>query len=128
MPTDFVYPVVACGELGAQMEAGSFCGGPLDVQLGYMPCSWDAATAWGGSNPMLSGDEFDMNAIPPVEIGIPGCGDEMMPSGTFNMGYASGPYDPMVIEANPYSPDSQNQDTFEQLFNFENMLAAHHGY
>lgn len=80
---------------------------------------------------MLAGDEFDMSAIPPVELGLPGCGDEILqsaPSGTFNIGYTPGPYDPMVIEAGQYSTDSQNQDTFEQLFNFESMLAAHHGY
>lgn len=80
---------------------------------------------------MLAGDEFDMGAIPPVELGLPGCGDEILQStssGTFNIGYTPGPYDPMVIEAGQYSTDSQNQDTFEQLFNFESMLAAHHGY
>lgn len=124
VPADFAYPVASCGGLGAQMEAGPFCGGPLDnLQLGYAPSSWEGA--WGNPDPMLA-DEFDMSAIPPVELGLPGCGDEMLPS--FNMGYAPDSYDPMVVDASQYSADSQNQDTFEQLFNFESMLAAHHGY
>ena len=129
VPTDFSYPIISCDELGSQMGAGSFCGGPLDsVQLGYLPCSWEEAGAWGNHSQMLVGDEFDMSAIPPVELGFPGCGDEILPSGTFSIGYAPGPYDPMVIEASQYATDSQNPDTFEQLFNFESMLAAHHGY
>ncbi|KAG9308228.1 hypothetical protein JVU11DRAFT_12246 [Chiua virens] len=126
MQAGFSYP--PCGELNPQVEAGTFCGGPLDnVQLGYPPCSWEATGAWGNQNPMLAGDEFDMNAIPPVEIGLPGCGDEILP-GTFDIGYTPSSYDPMVIDASQYSSDSQSQDTFEQLFNFESMLAAHHGY
>lgn len=113
------------------MEVGSFCGGPLDVQFGYSSCSWEAVGAWGSQNQMLAGDEFDMGAIPPVELGLPGCGDDILasaPSGTFSLGYASGPYDPLVMEASQYSTDSQNPDAFEQLFNFESMLATHHGY
>ncbi|KAF8422342.1 hypothetical protein L210DRAFT_3654126 [Boletus edulis BED1] len=46
-------------------------------------------------------DEFDMSAIPPVQLGLPGCGDDILapaPLGTFNIGYTPGPYDPMVIE------------------------------
>jgi len=124
VPADFSYP---CDGLGPQ--AGSFCGSHLDnLPLG---CSWDAASAWSNQSQLLAADEFDMSAIPPVELGIPGCGDEMLPclpSGTFNIGYNSCHYDPMVIESSQYSSDSQNPDTFEQLFNFEGMLAAHHGY
>ncbi|KAG8217020.1 hypothetical protein J3R82DRAFT_7336 [Butyriboletus roseoflavus] len=129
IPGDFSYPLAPCDELGSQAVAGSFCGGPLDVQFDYPPSSWEAAGAWGSQSHLLAGDEFDMSAIPPVELGIPECGDNILPhalSGTFTLGYTDGPYDPMVMEASQYSTDSQNQ--FEQLFNFESMLAAHHGY
>ncbi|KAG6369507.1 hypothetical protein JVT61DRAFT_14305 [Boletus reticuloceps] len=130
VPTDFAYPLAPCDPLSSYPEAGSFCGGPLDVHFGFPACSWEAAGSWGNHTQILD-DEFDMTAIPPVQLGLPGCGDEILvpaPSGTFNIGYTPGPYDPMVIEASQYSSDSQNQDVFEQLFNFENMLAAHHGY
>jgi hypothetical protein len=131
VPPDFSYPVAACDSFGSQMEVEPFCGAPLDVQFGFQACSWEAAGAWGNHVQLLAGDEFDMSAIPPVELGLPGCGDEILPpapSGQFCNGYTPGPYDPTVIEAGQYSPDSQNQDAFEQLFNFESMLAAHHGY
>ena len=113
------------------MDTGSFCGAPLDVQFGFPSCSWEAVGAWGNHSQLLAGDEFDMSAIPPVELGLPECGGELLastPSGTFSLGYTANPYDPMVIDTSQYPSDLQNQDAFEQLFNFDTMLAAHHGY
>ncbi|KAG6370401.1 hypothetical protein JVT61DRAFT_12122 [Boletus reticuloceps] len=63
-----------------------------------------------GKPRMLADDEFDMSA---VQLGLPGCGDDILaqaPSGTFNIGYTPGPYDPRVIEVSQYSSDPQNQD------------------
>jgi len=129
VPADFSYSMAPCDSFSSPMEGAPFCGVTLDVQLGFP--SWEAAGAWGGHGQLLAGDEFDMNAIPPVELGLPGCGDDIMQpvtSGPFSNGYTPSPYDPMVIEASQYASDSQSQDVFEQLFNFDGMLAAHHGY
>jgi hypothetical protein len=132
-PEDFSFPVPPCDPHNSHMEAGPLSGGPLDnVQFGYSQYSWEGAGAWESHSDMLAGDEFDMSAIPPIELGMPSCGEELTPSathpGSFSVGYAPGSYDPSAMDANQYPADSQSQDTFEQLFNFEGMLAAHHGY
>ncbi|KIJ11704.1 hypothetical protein PAXINDRAFT_137714 [Paxillus involutus ATCC 200175] len=132
-PEDFSFPVAPCDQLSSQVEGGPLCGAPLDnIHFGYSDYSWEGAGAWESHSQMLAGDEFDMSAIPPIELGIPGCGEELTPTGTesasFNIRYTPGSYDPSAMEVGQYPADSQSQDTFEQLFNFESMLAAHHGY
>ncbi|KAF9225606.1 hypothetical protein BS17DRAFT_777361 [Gyrodon lividus] len=132
-PADFSFPVAPCDQPCSQVGAGPLCGAPLDnIQFGYSQYSWEGAGAWESHDQMLAGDEFDMSAIPPIELGIPGCGEELTPtaieSASFNVGYTPSSYDPSAMEASQYHADSQSQDTFEQLFNFESMLAVHHGY
>ncbi|KAL4064700.1 hypothetical protein V8B97DRAFT_1296964 [Scleroderma yunnanense] len=106
--------------------------GSLDnVQFNYSQfSSWESPGAWGDQNDLLVGDEFDMSAIPPIELGIPGCGsaDSLTPTphtSSFDVAYTPGPaYD----ATSQYSPESQSPEMFEQLFNFDGMLPVQHGY
>jgi hypothetical protein len=130
-PGDFSFPVTPCDLPSSQVEVGTLCGAPLDnIQFGYPQYSWEGAGAWESHSQMLAGDEFDMSAIPPIELGIHGCG-ELTPTAaeciSFDVGYTPGSYHSAVMDGQ-YPSDSQSQDTFEQLFDFDSMLAAHHGF
>ncbi|KAI6097253.1 hypothetical protein F5141DRAFT_1255842 [Pisolithus sp. B1] len=75
-------------------------GGPLsNVSFGYAPpsfASWEGESSWESQHDLLTDDEFDMNAIPPIELGIPGCGNNTaMPTSpatvmAFDVAYPSG--------------------------------------
>ena len=126
--------------------------GSLDsVQFNYAPFSsaWESASAsWEDHHDsLLVGDEFDLNAIPPIELGIPGCSsssgaDQLMTphASSFDIVYASGLYDhassssssvsSSQMDPSQYSPgeSSHSPETFEQLFNFDGMLPIPQGY
>jgi hypothetical protein len=109
-------------------------GSPLDnVHFGYTErYSWEGQGAWESHSDLLAGDEFDLSAIPPIQLGMPGCGGELVsmsqhPS-AFNIDYAPCSFDASSMEVNHYPLEAQGHDTFEQLFNFENMLVAPAGF
>ncbi|KAG6329899.1 hypothetical protein ID866_9190 [Astraeus odoratus] len=103
----------------SQMEEIVLCGGDNNVQFGYSAqfSMWE--NTWENQDNLLAGDEFDMSAIPPIELGIPGCGPDQLTPTSFDVGYAPGSYDVSQM---------QNTDTFDPLFHFEGMLPAQHGY
>lgn len=118
---------LACAEIESQSPMS---GSPLDnVHFGYPESyNWEGQGAWESHGDLLAGDEFDLNAIPPIQLGVPGCGGDMslsmgQHSDAFDIDYAPGPgscaFDAASMEAR-YSLE-QGQDTFEQMFNFENM-------
>ncbi|KAG1893494.1 uncharacterized protein F5891DRAFT_1131249 [Suillus fuscotomentosus] len=133
MPSAFSYheDLASCmndGELDSPMS-----GSPLDnVHFGYPEYSWEGQGAWESHSDLLAGDEFDLSAIPPIQLGMPGCGGELAsmsqhPS-TFNIDFLPGSFDGSSMEVHQYSLEAQGHDTFEQLFNFENMLVAPAGF
>lgn len=106
-------------------------GSPLDVQFGYPESySWEGQGTWESHGDLLAGDEFDLSAIPPIQLGMPGCGEELtsMDQHPYNMDYTPGPFDVSSMDASRYPLETQGHDTFEQMFNFENMLAAPAGF
>ncbi|KAG1788723.1 uncharacterized protein HD556DRAFT_839359 [Suillus plorans] len=133
MPSAFSYhgDLASCmndGELDSPMS-----GSPLDnVHFGYPEYSWEGQGAWESHSDLLAGDEFDLSAIPPIQLGMPGCGGELAsmsqhPS-AFNIDFAPGSFDASTMEVHQYPLEAQGHDTFEQLFNFENMLVAPAGF
>lgn len=125
----------------AQINDVPLVGGPLDnMSFGYAPpsfASWEGGSNWESQHDLLTGDEFDMNAIPPIELGIPGCGGNTTaptPPSTamaFDAMYTPGS-SPMGMDvcASHYSVGDVHADpeAFEQLFDFESMLAVQQGY
>jgi hypothetical protein len=107
-------------------------GSPLDnVQFGYPESySWEEQGTWESHGDLLAGDEFDMSAIPPIQLGMPGCGGELtsMNQHPYNMDYSPGSFDASSMDANRYPLETQGHETFEQMFNFENMLVAPAGF
>jgi len=44
----------------------------LDLQMQHCyPTYWDPSVLWPTNNEILLTDDFDLNAIPPIELGIP---------------------------------------------------------
>ncbi|OAX38667.1 hypothetical protein K503DRAFT_717845 [Rhizopogon vinicolor AM-OR11-026] len=106
-------------------------GSPLDnVHFGYPEYSWEGQGTWESHGDLLAGDEFDLNAIPPIQLGMPGCGEELtsMNQHPYNMDYAPSPFDTSSMDASRYPLETQEQESFEQMFNFENMLAVPAGF
>lgn len=107
-------------------------GSPLDnVHFGYPASySWEGQGAWESHGDLLAGDEFDLSAIPPIQLGMPGCGGELtsMSQHSFNIEYAPGPFDASSMESSQYPLEAQGHETFDQLFNFDNMLVAPTGF
>lgn len=134
-------PYTAPSLTNAQIGDVPLAGGPLsNMSFGYAPpsfASWEGGSSWESQHDLLTDDEFDMNAIPPIELGIPGCGNNTTtptsPSTAmaFDVAYPSGS-SPMGMDAcaSQYSVEESHAgpETFEQLFDFESMLAVQQGY
>ncbi|KAI6027055.1 hypothetical protein EDC04DRAFT_2899436 [Pisolithus marmoratus] len=145
MQTSLTYPVpsdTASSLADAQVGDVPLAGGPLhNMSFGYAAPSfgsWEGGSSWASQHDLLTGDEFDMSAIPPIELGVPGCGsDTTTPTSpltaiAFDLTYAPGGSSPMGMDvcASQYSVgDSRaGPEAFEQLFDFESMLAVQQGY
>lgn len=61
----------------------------------YNPYTWgQSSSLWpAGSEIIIGGDDFDLSAIPPIELGMPKYSDEMQMGGeSSDSPYASGEY------------------------------------
>jgi hypothetical protein len=99
-----------------------------DLQLQqdlYSSFSWESNSIWPSGGEMLLGDDFDLNAIPPIELGLPKYGDDMMmnmatpvPSTTdFGHEFVHG-----MEMTQQYHDENQNVDG---LYGFDEMM---HGF
>ncbi|EGO04065.1 hypothetical protein SERLA73DRAFT_84266 [Serpula lacrymans var. lacrymans S7.3] len=99
----------------------------LDMHHAYPDYGWDSTATWGGSGDMLLNDDFDLNSIPAIELGLPKFGDDMsqlvasLPSTSYHVDYQ----DPFN-HAHHYGDNTQNQEPYEQLFDLSDMIA--HGF
>jgi hypothetical protein len=71
---------------------------------------------------MLLNDDFDINAIPPIEIGIPKYSDNMGLSADSAAGLDFGHDFTQALEGSPFTDDSQNLDS---LLGFDEIMAGH---
>ncbi|KAH7908034.1 hypothetical protein BJ138DRAFT_1091882 [Hygrophoropsis aurantiaca] len=105
-------------------------GSPLEnLHLGYPPYSWESQGSWEQNGDMLLGDEFDLSAIPPIELGMSKYADDNLtptsarPSMSYPMVYAPDSFDASSMDANQYPVDAHGPSSFEQMFDF-NMLGG----
>jgi hypothetical protein len=85
-----------------------------DLYASY--ASWEHASLWpsGGADSVLLGDDFDLSAIPAIELGLPKFGEDM---GMGEMGVAA---------SVPAYGQEFGQETFDDaLFGFDEMMAGH---
>ncbi|KAH7929922.1 hypothetical protein BV22DRAFT_1116495 [Leucogyrophana mollusca] len=135
-PSSFSFHGASCDLQGASCMPESHpdvtsCGSPLDnLQLGYSQYSWESQGSWERNGDMLLGDEFDMSAIPPIELGMPKYGDDdLTPTGpqppmSYPVSYSQDSFDPSSMDVNQYPVDTHGPDSFERLFDFDSMLGG----
>jgi hypothetical protein len=98
-------------ELDLQME--------MQLQQEYASYSWET-NMWPSNTELLLGNDFDLGAIPPIELGIPKFNEELVgePSGTLEFGHDFS----RALEGHPFVDDGQNLDG---LLGFDDMMAGH---
>jgi hypothetical protein len=86
----------------------------------YSSFSWENNSIWPSGGEMLLGDDFDLNAIPPIELGLPKFGEDMSMtsalSGEYGHDFVHG------MEMTQYHDDNQNVDG---IYGFDEMM---HGF
>lgn len=58
------------GYLAESQQTLQGCGSPIDMNIEYPESLWnDHNSMWGNGQEILLGENFDLNAIPPIELG-----------------------------------------------------------
>jgi hypothetical protein len=116
-PTSAFLPQPFCGSEPSQAE--------LDLQLEmqmqseYAAYSWETnGSLWSTGADMLLGDDFDLSAIPPIEIGVPKYQEDLGPPCGIEFGHAF----TQALEGSQYPDEGQNLDS---LLGFDEMMAGH---
>lgn len=76
---------------------------------------------WPGNSELLLGNDFDLGAIPPIELGVPKLGDNMVmceSAGSLEFGHEFS----QALEGHHYAEEGQNLDG---LLGFDDMMAGH---
>lgn len=95
---------------------------PTDMSLQYPAYSWEESNMWTHGQEMILGDDFDLNAIPPIELGNSKFQDEISPidSSTPMQDYHQDHYS----LSNEQYHDPHQQGSFDGLF-FNDMMPSH---
>lgn len=77
---------------------------------------------WPSNAELLLGNDFDLGAIPPIELGVPKLGDNNMvmsdSSGTLEFGHEFS----QALEGHHFPEEGQNLDG---LLGFDDIMAGH---
>jgi len=104
-------------EIDLQMEM------QLQQDIDFSSYSWDDnTTMWQTGAEVLLGDDFDLNLIPPIELGLPKFGDDMslVDASPVNLSDYQEYGQPM--EGTQFQYEGQNLDG---LLGFKEILAGH---
>lgn len=97
---------------------------PADFQLPQTDLSnysWESNDLWSTSGEtVLTNDDFDLRAIPPIELELPKCPEEVGFSATPGLGF--GQDFAHALEGQHYNHEGRHLDN---LFLFEEMMAGH---
>jgi hypothetical protein len=100
----------------------------IDLQLEMQMQQEFAAYSWGnsgsiwGSESVLLGDDFDLNSIPPIELGVPKYTENLTLAAPNASGLEFGQDFSHALEGQQYLDDSQN---LGGLLGFDEMMAGH---
>jgi hypothetical protein len=91
----------------------------MQLQQEYAAYSWET-NMWPSNSELLLGNDFDLGAIPPIELGIPKFSGELAVehSGTLEFGHEFS----QALEGHPFPDDGQNLDG---LLGFDDIMAGH---
>jgi len=99
------------------------CDSPTDLGMPYPAYSWENTDMWAnGGSEMMLGEDFDLNSIPPIELGNAKFQDDFNqfdPSATMQE-YGNDQY---AIPNEQYH-DPHGQGSFDELF-FDDIMSGH---
>jgi len=91
----------------------------LQQDLEFQAFSWENNAIWPSGAEILLGDDFDINAIPPIELGLPKIGEDtgaQLVAAEYEHEFGQ------ILDESQYRHDRQSIDG---LYNFEEMMAGH---
>ena len=104
----------AQAEINLQME--------MQMQQEFAAFSWGNSGSLWGSESVLLRDDFDLNSIPPIELGVPKYTENLTLATPNASGLEFGHEFSQALEAQQYVDDSQN---LGGLLGFDEMMAGH---
>ena len=106
--------VQAQAEINLQME--------MQMQQEFATYSWGSNGSLWGSDSVLLRDDFDLNSIPPIELGMPKYTENLTLAAPNASGLEFGQEFSSALEGQQYLNDSQN---LTGLLGFDKMMAGH---
>jgi len=100
------------------------CDSPTDLGMPYPAYSWENTDLWAnGGSEMMLGEDFDLNAIPPIELGNAKFQDDL---NQFDSPVPMQEYshDHYALQNEQYHHDPHAQGSFDGLF-FDDMMSGH---
>jgi hypothetical protein len=88
----------------------------MQQELEFHAFSWENNAIWPAGTEMLLGDDFDINAIPPIELGLPKINEDTSAQGA--------EYEQEFGQALDESHFHDRQSV-DGLYNFDDMLVGH---
>jgi hypothetical protein len=111
-------------ELGHLSESRPIdCDSPTDLGMPYPAYSWENTDMWANGSEMMLGEDFDLNSIPPIELGNAKFQDDLnqFDSPPPMQEYS---HDPYALQNEQYHLDPHAQGSFNGLF-FDDMMSGH---
>jgi len=100
------------------------CDSPTDMVMQYPAYPWENNDMWAnGSSEMMLGEDFDLNSIPPIELGNAKYQDDLnqFDSPSSMQEYGNDQYG---LQNEQYHHDPHGQGSFDGLF-FNDMMTGH---
>jgi len=101
------------------------CDSPTDAGMQYPSYSWEETNMWSNDTEMLMGEDYDLNSIPPIELGNAKFQDDLDQVNSTAAIHDYG-HDQYTLPSEQYHHDPHPQGSFEGLF-FDDMMSGH-GY
>jgi hypothetical protein len=95
----------------------------MQMQAEFASYSWggNGNDLWGSEPSVLLGDDFDIHAIPPIELGIPKYTESISLAGPVPTALEFGQEFTQALEARQFSDECQHGG----LIAFDEMMAGH---
>jgi hypothetical protein len=93
----------------------------MQMQQEFAAYNWESNNMWSSESSVLLGDDFDINAIRPVEFGMPKYTENIALAATHTSGLEFGQEFVHALDGVHYHDESHNLG----LLGFDEMMAGH---
>jgi hypothetical protein len=95
----------------------------VDMGMSYPAYSWENTEMWTNGSEMMLGEDFDLNSIPPIELGNTKFQDEL---NQFDSPVSMQEYthDHYALQNEQFHHDPHAQGSFDGLF-FDDLMSGH---